>query len=359
MCAAAHPASNGMEIFEAIRILILFALAFVVALLITPFVLHKLVAWNVRKRNIRDASSAPVFYSLHKNKGNTPTMGGIIIWATVLGLAAVFFAANQLFDGFASYFDFVNRAETYLPLAALAFAAIVGLVDDLFGILGKGPHGGGLTVPQKLILYTAVSAIGAWWFFFRLGWDTLFVPFIGQVTVGWWYVPIFMFVIIASAFSANETDGLDGLAAGVLFFAFGALAVVAFVLHRYDLAAMNAVILGALLAFLWFNIYPARFFMGDTGSMALGITLGVMAMLTNTVFFLPFFGIILVIESGSVIIQLISKKLRGKKIFLSTPIHHHFEALGWPETQVTMRFWFVSAVSTIIGLVLFFLARFI
>ncbi|MBI2278455.1 MAG: phospho-N-acetylmuramoyl-pentapeptide-transferase [Candidatus Brennerbacteria bacterium] len=348
-----------MEIFEAIRILILFALAFVVALFLTPFVFHRLKAWNIKKRNIRDASSAPVFYSLHKNKGDTPTMGGVIIWATILGLAALFFAADKLFDGFASYFDFVNRAETYLPLAALAFAAIVGFVDDLFGILGKGPHGGGLTVPQKLILYTAVSLIGAWWFYFRLGWDVLFVPFVGQVTVGWWYIPIFMFVIIASAFSANETDGLDGLAAGVLFFAFGALAVVSFVLHRYDLAAMNAVILGALLAFLWFNIYPARFFMGDTGSMALGITLGVVTMLTNSVFFLPFFGIILVVESCSVIVQTISKKVRKKKIFLSTPIHHHFEALGWPETQVTMRFWFVSAVATILGLVFFFLARFI
>lgn len=348
-----------MEIFEAIRILILFALAFIVALLLTPFVLRALERWGVRKRNIRDASSAPVFYSLHKNKGNTPTMGGIIIWATVLGLAALFFIADRLVGGFASYFDFVNRAETYLPLAALAFAATVGLVDDLFGVLGKGPHGGGLTVPQKLVLYTVVSAIGAWWFFVRLGWDSIFVPFVGHVSVGWWYIPVFMFVIIASAFSANETDGLDGLAAGVLFFAFGAFAVVSFILHRYDLAAMNAVILGALLAFLWFNIYPARFFMGDTGSMALGITLGVIAMLTNTVFFLPFFGIILVIESVSVIVQVASKKLRGKKIFLSTPIHHHFEALGWPETQVTMRFWFVSAVATILGLVLFFIARFI
>lgn len=348
-----------MEIFEAIRILILFALAFIVALLLTPFVLRTLERWGVRKRNIRDASSAPVFYSLHKNKGNTPTMGGIIIWATVLGLAALFFIADRLVGGFASYFDFVNRAETYLPLAALAFAATVGLVDDLFGVLGKGPHGGGLTVPQKLVLYTVVSAIGAWWFFVRLGWDSIFVPFVGHVSVGWWYIPVFMFVIIASAFSANETDGLDGLAAGVLFFAFGAFAVVSFILHRYDLAAMNAVILGALLAFLWFNIYPARFFMGDTGSMALGITLGVIAMLTNTVFFLPFFGIILVIESVSVIVQVASKKLRGKKIFLSTPIHHHFEALGWPETQVTMRFWFVSAVATILGLVLFFIARFI
>lgn len=345
--------------FEAIRVLIMFAFAFIVALFITPFVVHFLQRFHLQKKNIRDEKSAPVFYRFHKDKSNTPTMGGIIIWATVLGLAALFFLFDEVFDGFATYFNFVSRSETYLPLAALFLAALVGLIDDLFGILGKGPHGGGLNMRQKLVSYTAVAALGALWFYFRLGWNVLYIPFIGNVVVGAWYIPIFIFVLVATAFSANETDGLDGLSGGTLFFAFGALAVVSFVLGRYDLAAMNAVILGALLAFLWFNIYPARFFMGDTGSMSLGITLGVMAMLTNTVLFLPFFGFILVIESFSVIVQLISKKIRGKKVFLSTPIHHHFEGLGWPESQITMRFWIVSAVMTIFGLVCFFLARFI
>lgn len=348
-----------MVLFEAIRVMILFAVAFIVALLVTPFVVHFLHKFHAEKKNIRDEKSAPVFYQFHKDKSKTPTMGGIIIWATVGGLAILFFIFGKVFDGFASYFNFVNRAETYLPLAALLLAAFVGLIDDVFGILGKGPHGGGLNIKQKLLLYTLVSAVGAWWFYFRLGWSVLYVPFLGMITMGAWYIPVFMFVLIATAFSANETDGLDGLAGGTLFFAFGALAVVAFVLGRYDLAAMNAVILGALLAFLWFNIYPARFFMGDTGSMSLGITLGVMAMMTNTALFLPFFGFVLVVESLSVIVQLISKKIRKKKIFLSTPIHHHFEALGWPESRVTMRFWIISAVITIFGLVLFFLARFI
>jgi phospho-N-acetylmuramoyl-pentapeptide-transferase len=348
-----------MIIFEAVRILILFALAFVIALFITPFVVYFLDRFNFKKTNIRDEKSAPIFHQFHKDKSSTPTMGGIIIWATVIGMALVFFICQKLFDGFADYFNFVNRAETYLPLFALFFAAIVGLVDDLFGVMGKGPHGGGLTIGYKLLLYTGVSTLGAWWFYFRLGWDALYIPLIGYITIGVWYIPVFIFVLVATAFSANETDGLDGLAAGTLFFAFGAFAVVSFVLGRYDLAAMNAVILGALLAFIWFNIYPARFFMGDTGSMSLGITLGIMAMLTNTALFLPFFGFILVIESASVIIQVLSKKIRKKKVFLSTPIHHHFEALGWPESRVTMRFWIVSAVMVILGLVLFFLARFV
>jgi phospho-N-acetylmuramoyl-pentapeptide-transferase len=336
----------------------MFALSFVVALFVTPFFIHFSEKYDLRKKNIRDEESAPVFYKFHKNKSETPTMGGVIIWVTVLGLAATFFVLRSIFDGFADYFDFVNRAETYLPLAALFFTALVGLADDLFGILGKGPHKGGLTMGQKLLLYTAVAIVGAWWFYFKLGWDILYIPFIWNVYIGSWYIPFFIFILVATAFSTNETDGLDGLAAGTLFFAFGAMAVVAFVLGRYDLAVMNAAILGALLAFLWFNINPARFFMGDTGSMSLGITLGVMAMLTNTALFLPFFGIILVLESLSVIIQVLSKKLRGKKVFFSAPIHHHFEALGWVESQITMRFWIISSVATIFGLVLFFLARF-
>ncbi|MEK7542768.1 MAG: phospho-N-acetylmuramoyl-pentapeptide-transferase, partial [Patescibacteria group bacterium] len=162
-----------------------------------------------------------------------------------------------------------------------------------------------------------------------------------------------------TAFAANETDGLAGLAAGTMLFGFAAFGVVAFVTHRYDLAAMNAVIIGSLLAFLWFNIYPAQFFMGDTGSMSLGITLGVMAMLTNTALLLPFFSFILLFESVSVIVQVLNKKIRKKKIFLSTPIHHHFEAIGWHETRVTMRFWIIEGIATSLGLILFFIARFI
>ncbi len=298
-----------------------------------------------------------MFSKLHSHKAGTPTMGGVIIWLTVLALAFIFFILSIFFDGIWNYLNVVNRPQTYLPIAAMLIAALIGMADDILGILRIGSNGGGLKVRHKLIIYTLIAAIGAWWFYFKLDWTILYIPFFGNVEIGWWYFPIFMFVIIASAFSANETDGLDGLLGGVSLFAFGALAVVAFALGRYDLAAFDGLIVGALLAFLWFNIYPARFFMGDTGSMALGITMGIIAMLTNTVLLLPLFAIILVLESLSVIIQLISKKFFGKKIFLSTPLHHHFEALGWHETQVTMRFWIVSAVMSGLGLVLFFLSK--
>jgi phospho-N-acetylmuramoyl-pentapeptide-transferase len=347
-----------MNIFsEVVRILVLSGLAFIVALLITPL-WRKILEKEGVKKQIRAADEAPVFSKLHEKKAGTPTGGGVIIWGTVTILASFFWITSIIFDSSWEYFNFISRRETYLPLAALLISALLGLFDDLLGIKGLGgAKSGGLKVRHKILIYTFIAAIGAWWFYFRLGRETLIVPFMGEFHIGLWYIPIFMFIIIASAFSANETDGLDGLLGGVSLFAFVALVTVAFTAGLYDLAAFGSVIIGSLLAFLWFNIYPAKFFMGDTGSMSLGITLGVIAMLTNTVFFLPLFGLIFVLESLSVIIQVISKKMRGKKIFLSTPLHHHFEALGWPESQVTMRFWILSAVASTLGLVLFFLAR--
>ncbi len=348
-----------MLIFQTVRIMILTTVAFLVALAVTPF-WYRFLEKNHVSKQIRDSSKAPIFHKFHEKKSGTPTAGGVIIWATVLGLAFLFLVMTAVFDGPWQYLNFVNRAETYLPLAALFLAAVLGLLDDWFGMRRRGgASGGGLKVRHKLILYAVLASIGAWWFYFRLGWDILYIPFLGNVVIGAWYIPIFMFIIVASAFSANETDGLDGLLGGVSLFAFIALTTVAFVLHRYDLAAFGGVMVGALLAFLWFNIYPAKFFMGDTGSMSLGITIGVISMLTNTTLLLPFFVIILVIESLSVIIQLTSKKFLHRKIFLSTPIHHHFEALGWPESQVTMRFWIISAVFCGFGLVLFFVSRFL
>lgn len=343
---------------EAIRVLLIAITSFAVALAFTPLTIKALKRFNFKKQ-IRTSDSAPIFSKLHRGKEGTPTMGGVIIWGTVLGLAFLFWVLDFLFDGNFGYLNFVDRAQTFLPIAALLIAALLGLADDVLGVLKIGPRGGGLNMSGKLAVYAVLSAIGAWWFFVKLEWTELHVPFFGNFEIGWWYVPLFMFIIIASAFSANETDGLDGLLGGVSLFAFSALSVVAFTLGRYDLAAMSAAIVGAILAFLWFNIYPAKFFMGDTGSMALGITLGVIAMLTNTVLFLPFFFAIPVLESLTVITQVISKKLRGgRKVFLSTPVHHHFEALGWPESQITMRFWIVSVVATGLGLALFFIDRF-
>ncbi len=347
-----------MPILEAMRVLLVAMLSFLIALAITPIFLKLIRRFDLSKQ-IRSSDSAPVYAALHKNKMGTPTMGGIIIWGTVLIIAIIFWLLSQLFNNYFTFLNFIDRAQTYLPLATLLIAALLGLLDDILGAFKIGPHGGGLQVRHKMIVYLLIALLGALWFYYKLGWDILQIPFLGNFKIDFWYIPIFIFIIVASAFSANETDGLDGLAGGVMLFAFIALTVVAFALERYHLATFSAATIGALLAFLWFNIYPAQFFMGDTGSMSLGITMGVIAMLTNTALLLPFFAPILVLESLSVIVQLVSKKIYGKKIFLSTPIHHHFEAIGWPETKVTMRFWIISAVVSALGLALFFLSRYI
>jgi len=345
-------------IVEAIRILSVTLIAFLVAITATPILIGALKRLNLGKQ-IRTSESAPIFSKLHEKKEGTPTMGGIVIWGTVLFLVIVFWILDLAFDGSIGHLNFLNRAETYLPLAALVIASLLGLFDDVLGVLKIGSKGGGLTVKGKLGIYFLISGIGAWWFYSILDWHEIIIPFYKTIDIGIWYVPIFMFIIVASAFSSDLTDGLDGLLGGVALFSFGTLSIIAFSLGRYDLSAMGGAILGALLAFLWFNIYPAKFFMGDTGSMSLGITLGVIAMLTNTVFLFPFFVIIFIIESSSVIVQVLSKKYRGKKIFLSTPIHHHFEAIGWPESQVTMRFWIISIVFSSMGLAIFFIDKFI
>ncbi|MBM3281380.1 MAG: phospho-N-acetylmuramoyl-pentapeptide-transferase [Candidatus Harrisonbacteria bacterium] len=345
------------QILQLVRVLLVSFSGFLSAFLLTPFVYGFLIQNGFRKQ-IRLSSSAPVFSKLHKEKEGTPTGGGIVIWFSVLALAIIFFLIADVFPGWFSYLSFLNRAETYLPLGTLAAAALVGLLDDYMGVRKIGPFGGGLSVQYKLFLYLLISGIGAYWFYHRLEWHVIHIPFFGNYDIGWWYIPFFMLIISATAHSTNITDGLDGLAGGVLMFAFFALTAVAFLLGRYDLAVFSGAVVGALLAFLWFNVHPAKFFMGDTGSMALGITLGTIALLTNTVLLLPFFAFIPMMETISVIIQLTSKKLRGgKKIFHSSPIHHHFEALGWEESQITMRFWIVSAIMTILGLIIFFIDR--
>ena len=339
-------------VLDVAAIVIIMALAFGVSVALTPVLTHFLYKYRLGK-SIR-TSGAPVFTKLHKKKEGTPTMGGILIWLTVALLLGVFALLAWAFPDVSilQRLNFLSRSETYLPLAALLFAAGLGLIDDLMNIFKIGPKGGGLRMKHRLGLYLIVAVAAGLWFYFKLDWDVLHVPGVGDFNIGWWAIPLFIFVIVATSFSANEADGLDGLAGGILLAAFAAYGVIAYAQDKVQLAIFCATISGALLSFLWFNIHPARFFMGDTGSMSLGVTLGVIALLTNTILVLPIIAFPLVIESGSVLLQIPYKKLTGgKKIFHSTPIHHHFEALGWPETKVTMRFWVIAAISASLGLV--------
>ncbi len=343
--------------FQVVRILSLAFGAFVLAMIITPYWTNILFKYRLGKQ-IRTEGS-PIFTSLHKGKEGTPTMGGVIIWATLLIIIAVLALVEKFYPAsFFSKLGFLSRPQTLLPLGVLIFSAIIGLGDDLMGVFRIGPKGGGLKMRHRIILYTIVAAIGALWFYFKLDWDLIKIPFFGILNIDGWYIPFAVFVIVATSFSVNESDGLDGLAGGLMLTAFAGYGVIAFSEGRYDLAVFCGVITGALVSFLWFNIHPARFFMGDTGAMPLGVTLAVIAMLTNAVFVLPFIAFVPMVESASVIIQVLSKKLRnGKKVFLSSPIHHHFQAKGWPETKVTERFWIISGVMCAIGIIVQLLGK--
>jgi len=342
---------NPIIVMGVIRVFGILAISFIVAMSLTPVLTHFLYKYKIGKQ-IRAEGDTPVFTELHKKKAGTPTMGGLLIWIVVAGIAIIFWAALYISgDSILGQINFLDRKQTYLPLGIMVLAGIVGALDDIMGVLKIGPKGGGLGIKDRILLYTFVATVGAYWFYFKLGWDTIHIPAVGDFFIGFWYFPLFIFVIVATSFSLNETDGLDGLAGGVVLPAFGALSAIAFSQGKIELSMFCAAIIGTLLAFLWFNVHPARFYMGDTGSMALGVTLGTIAMLTDSFLILPLICFILVIESLSVIIQLTSKKFRKKKVFLSAPIHHHFEALGWPECKVTMRFWIIAWVMSAIGLV--------
>lgn len=326
---------NLKEVF--LFVTLSFLIALVLAPLLTDFLYKNRIGKRMRQGGI-DGKATPIFSALHKNKTGTPVMGGLLFWVTT---ALLTFAFNM------------DRSETWLPVFALVSAGIIGGVDDVMNVLGKGTNGGGIRFVHKFLIFVVLAVVGAWWFYVKLGWDQLYIPLLGHsLTIGWWYVPLFIGTVIFTSFSVNQTDGLDGLAAGVSAIACGVLTVICLVQGKVHLAIFCATLLGSLLAFLWFNIHPARFFMGDTGSMALGLVLPVIAFLTNSALVLPFIMLIPFLEGISTIIQIISKKVFKRKVFLVAPIHHHFEALGWPETKVTMRFWVIGAVGAAIGLLL-------
>lgn len=338
--------------FSLSKILFLATLSFLLAFAFTPVLTHALYKYRMGK-SIRSAVTAPMFAKIHAKKAGVPTMGGILMWFTPLVLAAAFFIAWAVDPGhFLGKLNFLSRSETWLPLFALVAAGLIGLVDDYLNVRGIGSHGGGIHIRHRLPIYAVIAAVGAWWFFTKLEWNYLHIPFIGDQPIGWLYIPLFILVIVGTSFSVNQTDGLDGLAGGTLASAFGAYAVIALLQGQTDLAAFCAVVMGALLAFLWFNIFPARFIMGDTGAMALGVTLGVVAMLTDSALLLPVIGIVFVAEAVTTIVQLTSKRLFGRKVFLIAPIHHHFEAKGWPEPKVVMRFWLISWIAAAAGIII-------
>lgn len=349
------------EVLATAKIIALGVLAFVITVGITPIFTHFLYRKKIKikiKDKAVDGNLLKYVSKLHAHKKGTPTMGGILIWGTVtILIVSMFFLAPFLADltgeDWFNRLNFLSRNQTWLLLFALLSTAVLGLFDDYMSIKGIGSNkGGGMRFAIRFGWLIVISAVGAWWFFVKLESNFIHIPAVGDFKIDFWYVPLFIGVIVSMAVSSNETDGLDGLNAGILIQAFAIFSLISFYQGRFDIAAFCAVVCGSLLAFLWFNFYPARFFMGDTGAISLGATLGVVAMLTNTVLVLPFVVFIYFLESGSVIIQLFSKKVFKRKVFLAAPIHHHFEAKGWPETKVTVRFWIINGLMACLGLLI-------
>ncbi len=340
--------------YQLLKVLILTAISFAFALAVTPLMVKYLTKLKVGK-NIRNDGSTPLFSKMHAAKQGTPTMAGILIWGTLAILIITFWVLDRVFGW--QYFhilNFLTRKETLLPFGALLGASIIGLFDDILDLRGRGYKGRGFRFRYKFIFYTLVAAIGAYWFFFKLGFSTIAIPFGPTLNFGWLYIPFFILVVVGTSFSVNQTDGLDGLAGGTLLISFFAFGLIAYLEGRYELAAFIGVIIGALLAFLWFNIFPAQFFMGDTGSMGLGTVLAIIAFLVNGSLILPIIGIVFVLEALSYFGQIGWRRIFHRKLLLSAPLHHHLEASGWPEARVTMRLWIISLVFAILGVIVHF-----
>lgn len=341
------------------------ALAFTIGLLITPAITHYLYKYSAWKKaagkgNGYGGGGTPLFDSLHKERDtNTPRLGGIVIWLSVFLTVALlslfeFVFPNSVFG----QLDFLSRSQTWLPLFALAVGALVGMVDDIFTIRGNGKHfAGGLPLSQRILVVLATALLSAWWFYDKLEVESVSLLGWGELYLGVWFIPFFVFVALC-IYMSSVIDGIDGLAGGVFMFIFASYAGIGLWQNQIDIAAFSATVVGGILAFLWFNIPPARFYMSETGVMALTMALTIVAFMTDVlgegegVSVFPIIGFLLVATVIANVLQIVSKKFFGRRLFKIAPLHHHFEAEGWPAYKVTMRYWVLGFVFAVVGLIL-------
>ena len=314
---------------------------FLLSMALTPFYTHfayKYKFWKKQKKTTVDGKELPIMTKLHAHKFKHvfPTMAGLI---GVISVTAVTWIFN------------LNRGQTWLPLAGFLGGAFVGAIDDIINIFGSGRGAAGLRGPVKFFLISVVGLVLGWYFAVKLGWTSMMIPFYGNFEVGIvGMILIFAFAVVATSNAVNISDGLDGLSGGLSMLAYSAFGIIALFQDNVMLFGFCLTVVGWLLSYIWFNVPPARFMMGDTGSFALGSGLGVVAMMTNSFLLLPIIGLPFVVEAGSSLIQLASKKFLHRKIFISAPLHHHLEALGWGEAKIVMRFWIIAGVCAILGI---------
>ena len=344
---------------DILKVIVPTVMTFVIGILITPVFTRYFYKYKMWKKSPRiNSDTSEAFGAIHNTDGevSTPRLGGMVIWVAVfLTVALIYVVSKVLLFPEVIGLDFFSRSQTVVPLAAFFLAAIIGLLDDLLQIFGQGSYSRDPLIYRKIkiVFVTLIGVSIALWFYYKLDFVSIHVPFFGEWFLGWWFVPFFVIVMLAT-FSTSVIDGLDGLAGGVFASCFTALAAIAFIGTQYDISALAGAIAGGILAFLWFNVPPARFYMGESGAVGLTVVLAVLAFLTHSVLLLPVIALPLVATSASVIIQTKGYKYFNKRrVFLVAPLHHHFQALGWPREKVVMRYWIVSVICAISGVILF------
>ena len=342
-----------------IKVLLPAVISFIIGILIAPIITHYLYKYKVwKKQGGKTALGGRVAEEFNRLKGGdetkTPRMGGIVIWGSIfLTILILFLLATFSDNKFFSDVFFISRAQTWLPLTALIIGAAIGFLNDFYDVQHEGR---GVRLSVRLLLISVLAAFIGWWFYAKLGVDSVGIPFSDPLELGILIIPFFV-LLTNALYASGVIDGIDGLSGGVFAIIFSAYSGVAILQDQYDLAAFCAMVTGAILAFLWFNIPPARFWMTETGSMALTLTLAVVVMMTDQlvdgygVSLLPIIGFLLVVTVASNLIQLAYRKFTGKKFFRIAPLHHHFEAIGWPSYKVTMRYWVIGMIVAVVGVI--------
>ena len=346
--------------------------SFMFGILIAPWILHFLIKYKLwRKQDVLldiSGEKAPITAELNKDSAKqTPRMGGLVIVGAVV-FTTLFFWLLSLLDesGFIHSLDYASRdagrSETWLVIFSLIAGSVIGILDDLAvsGYLNflkgkiRGYVGGGLPLSVRLLIIALIGLVCGLWWYFKLDVTSVTVPLIGIWQLGIWTIP-FLLVIVVATYSGGVIDGVDGLSGGVFAIIFSTYSLIALMQGHLNLATFCLVVVGGILAFLWYNIPPAKFYMSETGSMALTVTLSIVAFMTDTVFLLPIIALPLVISSLSVILQTLSKKFLKRKLFLVSPLHNYFRAKGLPAHNVVMRYWIVAQLSAMTGLAIFLL----
>ncbi len=327
--------------------------------LIVPYInlLYKLKLQR-RDQQTKDAFNkpTPIFDKLHNHKQGTPVGGGILIILTTVILYAIFLVVFLVMrKPFLANYPALGSEIKIILFTFIGFA-VLGLYDDLSKMFKwQKTNFFGLRLRHKLILELILAAVAAYWLFIELKIDIMYIPFLGVYKLGLWYIPLAVFIIVAFSNAVNITDGLDGLASGVLLFALSAFWAIARSIIDMPTALFIAVWLGGLVAFLYFNIFPARIMLGDTGALSFGATFAVIGLVLGKAFVLPIIGGIFVIEILTSLIQLLSKKFRKKKVFSVAPLHLYLQHRGWEEPKVVMRLWLTGILFAVLGLMIAFM----